>query len=108
MNATHFNGDRAGMIARGTFLFVRGFVFLVEDDDAQAGIRQEQRRARPNDYLSCRMIGANPSPDIETFAVAQLAMPDSHLSGKPGGKAADRLWGERDFGHQRDRLLSAL
>ena len=72
------DGHVAGMVARRQFLLEGGFMFLIDDDQAQLARRREHGTAGPDDDLNL------PRRDLPPVAAAlgrlQMAVQHGHLS----------------------------
>ena len=99
------------MVTRRLLLFVRVFVFLVHDDEAERFNRRKNRRARADD--NPRAALANLVPLIVALAGGQVAVQDGDQGPQPAlGEARfeslDRLRRERDFRDQDNRAFALL
>ena len=94
----------AGMIVHAVFLLVDRVMLLIDDDEAEIGIGQEQRRARAGHDAD--LAGRHRMPGAGAHARAQLGMPFGRAHAEPRREAIEGLRGERDFRHQ-DQALAA-
>ena len=95
----------AGMIVHAVFLLVGRIVLLIDDDQAEIGIGQKQRRARA-DHDGDLAVGDSP-PGARAFARRQLRMPFRRPHAEARGEAVEELRGERDLRHQDQALPAA-
>ncbi len=94
----------AGVIVHAVFLLVDRVMLFIDDDEAEIGIGQEQRRARAGDDAD--FAGGDRMPGAGADARAQLGMPLRRAHAEPRREAIEGLRGERDFRHQ-DQALAA-
>ncbi len=87
-------------------LLEAGFVRLVDDDDAEIGVRQEQGRARADDDL--RIPARDGVPRAAALGRAQAAVPRHRLAAEARGEARQHRLGQRDLGQQDERLFPGL
>ena len=99
--AAHHRGV-AGVILDAVFLLEAGLVGLVDDDQAELGIGQEQRRARADHDL--RLAAGDPAPGAAPLRRAQVAVPGDGRAAEARLEALEERLGERDFGQQDQRL----
>jgi hypothetical protein len=98
-----FLGDGAGVVARvGRGLLIGRLVLLVDDDQAKVGHRGEEGGARADDDRA--LAGSHQFPLGVAFGVAERGVEDGDLAGEAVGEAGDDLRGERDLGHEDERL----
>ncbi len=95
----------AGVIARAVLLLVGRIVLLVDDDEAEIGVRQEQRGARADD--DTHLAGRDRAPGACAQPRRKLRVPFRRPHPEPLGEAIEKLRGERDLGHQHQRLFAA-
>ena len=95
----------AGVIVRALILLVGLVVFLIDDDQAQIGIRQEQRRARADHDR--RFAGCNRRPVARARTWRQFGVPFQRTDAEPQCEAVQELSGQCDLRHQDQRLLAA-
>jgi len=105
-----FNGDVAGVVAGGGVLFVRGFVFFVDNDHAEVGQRREDGGAGADDDAGAAL--ADFLPFVVAFAGGEVAVEDGDeglmgAAAEAGFEAFDGLGGEGDFGDENDGALAA-
>ncbi len=101
------DGDVAGVVTRGFFLFVAGLVFLVDDDETEGLHGREDRRARANHDV--RLAVADFVPLIVAFTSRKVAVEDGDfLFLEAGAEAFDGLRGQRDFGNEDDGVLALM
>jgi len=95
----------AGVIAHAILLLVGGIVFLIDNDQAEIGIRQEQSRAcADNDTRFAIRHGA---PGARALARRQFRMPGRRPCAEARGEAVEKLRGQRDLRHQDQALPAA-
>ena len=75
--------DVAGVVVDAVFLLEARLMRLVDDDQAELGVRQEQRRARADDDL--RLAAGDRPPGAAALGRAQVGVPGD------GGAAEARL-----------------
>ena len=95
--------DIAAVIARSLVLLVRGFMLLVDDDQAQIPDGREDGRAGADDYP--RLAGRERQPAVEALAFAEVAVPHHAAMPRsdflqPGAQAGDGLGRQRHLRHQ--------
>ena len=95
----------AGVIMRAVILLVGLVVLFIDDDQAQIGIGQKQRRARADHDR--RLAGCDRGPIALPRARRQFRMPFQRTHAETLGEAIEELSGQRDLRHQDQRLLSA-
>ena len=98
--------DVARVIVDAILLLEAGFVRLVDDDRAEVGIGQEQRRARADDDL--RFAACDRMPGAAALGRAQAAVPRHRLAAEARRETREHGFGERDFGKQDERLLARV
>jgi hypothetical protein len=91
---------------RAVFLLIGRVMLLIDDDQAEIGIGQEQRRARADHHLG--LARRHRRPGARAFARRQLRMPFRRRRAEACAEAVERLRGERDLRHQNQRLPAAL
>ena len=87
---------------RAVLLLVGRVVLFIDDDEAEIGIRQKQRRTRADHHL--HFVRRHRAPSARAGAWAKLRMPLGRLGAEALGEAVEELRGERDFRHQDQRL----
>ena len=95
------------MVAGHLLLFVGGFVFLVDDDEAQ--VRDGGEDGRPGADCDLGLARGQRTPGIMSLAVAQMAVPDDdfHAStAESTAQAADGLRREGDFRNEENRAAA--
>ena len=96
----------AGVIMRAVLLLVGLVVLLIDDHQAELGIGQKQRRARPHHHR--RLAAGNRRAIAGARPRRQLGMPFQRARAEAGGEAVEKLPGQRDLRHQDQDLLAAL
>ena len=94
----------AGLIAHPVLLFVGRVVLLVDNDQAQFGERQEQRRARADD--DPRAAGGDGPPGVAPLSLSDIGMPLRRKGAKSVAKALQPLRAKRDFRQQHQHLAA--
>ena len=92
----------AGVIVRAVLLLVGRVVLLIDDDEAEIGIGQKQRRARADHDRD--FVRRHRRPGALARARRKLRMPFRRPHAEALGEAVERLRGERDLRHQDQRL----
>ncbi len=94
----------AGVIAHAVLLLVGRVVLLIDDDQAEIGVGQEQRRARADHdrHLARR----HRRPGARALARRELRMPFRRPHAEALREAIEELRGERDLRHQDQHLLA--
>ena len=92
----------AGVVMRAVLLLVGGVVLFIDDDQAEIGIRQKQRRARADHHRD--LVRRHRRPGALAHARRNLRMPFRRPHAEARGEAVERLRGERDLRHQDQRL----
>ena len=77
-------------------------MLLVDDDQAEIGERQEQRRARPDDRA--RFAARHRPPCAFALPLGEAGMPLARARAEAGGETVEELGGQRDLGQQHERL----
>ena len=77
-------------------------MLLVDDDEAEVGERQKQRRARADD--DPRLAARRRRPDAFALALRQPRMPFGRPRAETGGEPVEKLRGQRDLRQQHQRL----
>ena len=95
----------AGVVVHAVLLLVGAVVLLIDDDQAEIGIRQEQRRARAHD--DARLARRDRRPGARAHARRELRVPFGRAHAEARGEAVEELRGERDLRHQDQRLPAA-
>ena len=101
-NVAAHHGHIAGVVAHAVLLFVGGVMLLIDDNEAEIGVGQKQRRARAN-HDGNFTIG-NRAPGPRPPARRQLRMPFRRADAKAGRKSVKKLRRQRNFRHQDQRL----
>ena len=81
-------------------------MLLVHDHEPEAAHRREHRGTRADD--DARLAARDPVALVPPLGVAESRVQDRHGVAEPLPEAADRLWGERDLGHEHDRPETAF
>ena len=84
------------------FLLEGRLVRLVDDDQAEVGVGQEQRRARADDHF--RFARRDAPPRAAALRRAQARMPRHRSAAEAGLEALEERLGQRDLGKQDQRL----
>jgi len=100
-----FDGNVAGVVAGDGVLLVAGFVFFVDDDQAQAGDGGKDGGAGADDDVG--PAGADGVPLGVALGGGQAAVHDGD-AGESAAEAVDGLGGEGDFGQENDGLGAAV
>ena len=100
------DGHVPAVVARRLVLLVRGVVLLVHDQDAQAGQRREDGRARPHDDVGAAAPDA--APGVESLAALEAAVQDRHPAAEAGQEALDGERCQGDLGDQHQGLPALL
>ena len=79
----------ARVIVHAVLLLVGGVVLLIDDDQAEVGIGQKQRRARADDHR--RFAGRHRRPGAGAQARRQLRMPFGRPHAEALGEAVEEL-----------------
>ncbi len=95
----------AGVIMRAVVLLVGLVVLLIDNDQAEIGIRQEQRRPRAHHHM--RLAGRDRGPVARASARRQFRMPFQRPHPEACREAIEELAGQRDFRHQQQHLPAA-
>ena len=95
----------AGVVAHAVLLLVGGVVLLIDDNQAEIGVGQEQRRARA-DHDGNFAIGDR-APGARAPARRQFRMPFRRADAEAGGESVEELRRQRDFRHQDQALPAA-
>ena len=94
-------GDGARVVAgRGVVLLVGPLVGLVDDDQAEVGLRREDRRARADHDVE--RPGRGLLPLVVGLAEREAGVEHADAAGEALGEAAHGLGGERNLGHQHE------
>ena len=96
----------ARMIMDAVLLLEARLMCFVDDDQAEIGIREEERRAGTDDDL--RFPRGDAVPGAAAFDLAQPRMPRHRLATETRGEPRQHRFGQRDFGEQDERLLARL
>ena len=100
-----YHGHIARLIVHAVVLLEAGIVLFVDDDEAEIGVRQEQRRARTDH--DTRFARRGPTPEASALGGRQRRVPFDGQAAEARLEAAHELAGERDLG-QHDQRLPAL
>ena len=95
----------AGVVVHAVLLLVGRVVLFIDDDQAEIGIGQEQRRARA-DHDRNFAVGDR-APGARALARRQFRMPFRRAHAEARGEAVEELRGERDLRHQDQALPAA-
>ena len=98
--------DRPCVVARVGVLLVRRVVLLVDDDQAEAADRGEDRGAGADD--DARLAARDPLALVAALGVGERRVEDRHPVAEARADPADGLRRERDLGHEHDRPESPL
>ena len=90
------------MVTNTVLLFETRFMRLVDDDKAKIGKRQEQGRARTDQYLGAAI--GDSAPGAATLGRAEIGMPNCRFDAKTRGKAFQERCGQGDFREQYQHL----
>ena len=77
-------------------------MLFIHHDQAQRRGRSKDGRTRSDDHR--RLARTNPLPLVPALAYRQGAVQNRYSVAESGAVDADRLRGQRDLGHQHDRL----
>ena len=94
------------MIARGLVLFVRGIVFLVDNDEPKIADRSENRASGPHHHAS--LPRPDPVPLVIPFAIGQRRMQHGDLVAETSREPTDRLRGQRNLRHENNRTTPLI
>ena len=92
----------AGVIAHAVLLLVGLVVLLIDDNEAEIGIRQKQRRARA-DHDRDFAVGDG-FPGAGALARRKFGMPFRRADAEARGETVEELRGERDLRHEDEAL----
>ena len=92
----------AGVIAHAVLLFVGLVVLLIDDNEAEIGIRQKQRRARA-DHDRDFAVGDG-LPGARALARRKFGMPFRRPHAEARSETVEELRGERDLRHENKSL----
>ena len=95
----------AGVILDAVLLLEARLVRLVDDDQAEVGIGQEQRRARADRDLRLARL-AMPRQRAAPLGRAQARMPGDRRAAEARLEALEERLGQRDLGQQDERLAA--
>ena len=95
----------AGMVVHAVLLLVGRIVLLIDHDQAEIRVGQEQRRARADDHA--HLPGRDRLPGAGAPARRKLRMPLGRPHAKARREPVQHLRGQRDLGHQHERLPAA-
>ncbi len=98
------HGHVAGAVGHAVLLLVGAVVFLVDDDQAELGIRQKQRRTGADHHRNAAFGDRPPRPPPP--CVAQFRMPQRRFAAEAPGEALQPLGRQRDLGQQNQRLAA--
>ena len=96
--------DVAGVVLDAFLLLEAGLVGLVDDDQAELGVGQEQRRAGADDDLG--LAAGDRPPGAAALRRAQVGMPGDRGAAEARLEALEERLGQRDLGQQHQRLLA--
>ena len=99
-------GNGARVVAGIGLLLVRGVVLLVDDDQADAAHRGEDRRTCPDDDTG--LATRDPVALVTPLGVSERGVDDRHEVAEALPEAPDRLRRERDLRDEHDRPETAL
>ena len=92
----------AGMIAHAVFLLEAGLVRLVDDDQAEIGVRQEQGRTRADNHLA---VACRQRPPVSlALRLFHPTVPGEGLGTETRIKPVEKRFGQRNFGEQHQHL----
>ena len=97
--------SRAG-IAKAFLLLERGVVLFVDDDQAGPQQRAEDGRARADDDRAVPSRALRHAASRSDVVQPRVQHGERRVEARP--EARDQLRGERDLGHQHERLFAAL
>ena len=103
-NLRAHHGGVAGVVLDAVFLLEAGLVRLVDDDQAELGIGQEQRRARADRHR--RLAARDAAPGAPPLRRTQVRMPSDGGTAEARLEALEERLGQRDFRKQHERLPS--
>jgi hypothetical protein len=92
------------MILDSIFLLEAGLMRLVDDDQAEIGVRKEQRGAGADD--DPRLAMGDRPPGAAALRLAKARMPGDRFLAEAGGEALQERLGQCDFGEQDQDLPS--
>ena len=92
----------ARVIVRAFVLLVGLVVLFIDDDEAEIGVGQHQRRARADHHM--RLARGDRRPVARARARRQLRMPFMRPHAEARREAIEELAGQRDLRHQDQRL----
>ncbi len=90
------------VIEDAVFLFVRGVVLFIDNDQPQVLKRQKQRRPRAHHHL--RLPFGHHAPDAAAFGHGHARVPLGRFRAKAFVYPGQELLGQRDLGQQHQRL----
>ena len=103
--ARAYDGDVAGVVDHPVFLLEAAVVLLVDDDQAEIGKGQEQRRARADD--NARLAAGNRAPGLAPARAGDVRVPMERWRPEAGLETAQPIDGECDFRQQHQHLPAA-
>ena len=77
-------------------------MLLIDDDEAEVGERQKERRARADD--DGRLAARDRRPDAFALALGQAGMPFGGSCAEARREAIEKLRGQRDLRQEHERL----
>ena len=92
----------AGVVDDAVLLFVGALVLLVDDDQAEVGEGQEERRARADDRP--RLAARDRAPGPLALARREARVPFRRARAEARREPVEKLRGERDLRQQHERL----
>ena len=95
----------AGMIMRAVVLLVGLLMLFIDDNEAEIGVGQKQRRTRPHHHR--RFARGDRGPVARTGTRGQFGMPFQRPHAEAVGETVEELSGQRDLRHQDQRLPAA-
>ena len=97
-------GDGASVVPRIGLLLVRGVVLLVDADHPERRERREHGRPRADDDRS--LARDDPLPLVAPLSLGQARVEKCDAVTEARAETAERLWRERDLGHEHDRAAA--
>ena len=92
----------ARVIDDALLLLVGALVLLIDDDEAEVGERQKERRARADNHG--RLAACRRRPDAFALTLGQARMPFGRPCPEARGEAVEKLRGQRDLRQEHKRL----
>ena len=103
MHLSAHHRDIAGVITNAVFLLEAGLMRLIDNDQTWIGERQEQGRARADEYFSAAI--GNGAPHPSPLGRAHVRMPYRWFDPEPRGKAFQKRLSQCDFRQQNQHLF---